>query len=265
MNVEMNDFQKMVVLIDADNTQLTKLEGILQEVSTYGRIVVRKAYGNWKKRTLAKWEDEIKRLAIKAEQQFDYVAGKNTSDIAIVIDAMDLLHNGMYDAFVLVSSDSDFTPLAVRLKESGIYVIGVGEKKTPEAFCSACDNFIYLENIDTPVQAKKNSNDTKKAKNSRKNDKKADDEQITLHIGFAYPDIEEIHNLLGIAYEKFQDDDGYTPLTLAGNYIKRVKPEFNTKNYGYSKLSDLIKAFPELYEMKRYTSGSSSMIVYRCR
>ena len=150
----MNEFQKMVVLIDADNTQLSKLEGILHEVSTYGRIVVKKAYGNWKKRLLAKWEDQIKRLAIKAEQQFDYVAGKNTTDIAIVIDAMDLLHTGMYDAFVLVSSDSDFTPLAVRLKESGIYVIGVGEKKTPEAFCSACDNFIYLEYLDSAEEKK---------------------------------------------------------------------------------------------------------------
>lgn len=266
MNGEMNDFQKMVVLIDADNTQLSKLEGILHEVSTYGRIVVRKAYGNWKKRLLAKWEDEIKRLAIKAEQQFDYVAGKNTTDIAIVIDAMDLLHTGMYDAFVLVSSDSDFTPLAVRLKESGIYVIGVGEKKTPEAFCSACDNFIYLEYLDSTDEGKKAPQPQKEKKQAKKNGKKNDEEeQITLHVGFASPDIAEIHNLMRIACEKFQDDDGYTPLTLAGNYIKRVKPEFNTKNYGYSKLSDLIKAFPDLYEIKRYSSGSSSMIVYRCR
>lgn len=265
MNNEINDFQKMVVLIDADNTQLSKLESILHEVSAYGRIVVRKAYGNWKKRTLSKWEEEIKRLAIKAEQQFDYVAGKNTTDIAIVIDAMDLLNTGMYDAFVLVSSDSDFTPLAVRLKESGIYVIGFGEKKTPEAFCSACDDFIFIENLDEANSGKKTSSEQKEKKPSRKDGKKNDDDQIMLHVGFAYPNVDEIHNLLRIAFEKFQDDDGYTPLTMAGNYIKRVRPEFNTKNYGYSKLSDLIKAFPELYEIKRYSSGSSSMIVYRCK
>ncbi len=259
----------MVVLIDADNTQLSKLEGILHEVSTYGRIVVKKAYGNWKKRLLAKWEDEIKRLAIKAEQQFDYVAGKNTTDIAIVIDAMDLLHKEMYDAFVLVSSDSDFTPLAVRLKESGIYVIGVGEKKTPEAFCSACDNFIYLEYLDSHESEKKKDDQQKTKKNVRKNGKKNagndDEQQLTLRISYADPDIEEIHNLIRIACEKFQDDDGFTPLTSAGNYIKRVKPEFNTKTYGYSKLSDLIKAFPDLYEVKRYSNGSSSTIVYRCK
>ncbi|MBO8436347.1 MAG: NYN domain-containing protein [Spirochaetes bacterium] len=261
----MNDFQKMVVLIDADNTQLSKLESVLHEVSTYGRIVVKKAYGNWKKRALAQWEDKIKRLAIKAEQQFDYVAGKNTTDIAIVIDAMDLLNTEMYDAFVIVSSDSDFTPLAVRLKESGIYVIGVGEKKTPEAFCSACDNFIYLEYLDQAVTEKKEES-SKNKKNAGKNSKKASDsDQLTLKIGYADPDISEIHTLLHIACDKFQDDDDFTPLTAAGNYIKRVKPEFNTKTYGFSKLSDLIKAFPELYEMKRYSAGNTSTIVYRCR
>ena len=253
----------MVVLIDADNTQLTKLEAVLHEVSTYGRIVVKKAYGNWKKRLLAKWEDEIKRLAIKAEQQFDYVSGKNTTDIAIVIEAMDLLNTNMYDAFVLVSSDSDFTPLAIRLKESGIYVIGVGEKKTPEAFCSACDDFIYLEYLDSSIEKKPQVQKDKK--NPKKNKKEDEAEPLKLHIGYFDADIAEIHNLMRIANEKFEDDDGFTPLTAAGNYIKRVKPEFNAKTYGFSKLSDLIKAFPELYEVKRYSSGNSSIFVYRCR
>ena len=112
----MENFQKIAVLIDADNTQLSKLEAVLHEVSAYGRIVVKKAYGNWRKDSLKNWEPELKRLAIRAEQQFDYVAGKNTTDIAMVIGAMDLLHNNMYDALVLVSSDSDFTPLAIRLR-----------------------------------------------------------------------------------------------------------------------------------------------------
>ncbi len=260
----------MVVLIDADNTQLTKLEEVLHEVSAYGRIVVKKAYGNWKKRLLSKWEDEIKRLAIKAEQQFDYVSGKNTTDIAIVIDAMDMLNTGMYDAFVIVSSDSDFTPLAVRLKESGIYVIGVGEKKTPEAFCSACDDFIYLEYLDSPSSRQEKRESAPKADkaSSKKKDtrKNGQEEPVKLRVSYFTPDIAEIHNLLRIACEKFQDDDGFTPLTSAGNYIKRVKPEFNPKTYGYSKLSDLVKAFPELYEAKRYsTGGNSYTIVYRCR
>ena len=131
---EYEEFKHMAVLIDADNTQLSKIDEVLEELSTYGRITVKKAYGNWKKPTLKNWEDQIMKLAIKPEQQFDYVKDKNISDIALVIGAMDLLHTGMYDAFVIVSSDSDFTPLAIRLKESGVYVIGVGENKTPVPF-----------------------------------------------------------------------------------------------------------------------------------
>ena len=141
----MENFQKIAVLIDADNTQLTKLEAVLHEVSTYGRIVVKKAYGNWRKDSLKNWEPELKRLAIRAEQQFDYVAGKNTTDIAMVIGAMDLLHTNMYDALVLVSSDSDFTPLAIRLRESGLYIIGAGVTTTPESFKNACDDFILID------------------------------------------------------------------------------------------------------------------------
>ena len=143
----MNTLDKMVVLIDSDNTQIKKLELVLQEISTHGRIIVKRAYGNWKKETLKNWEDEIKRLAIKAEQQFDYVSGKNATDMALVIDAIELLNSGIYDAFVIVSSDSDFTPLSIKLHESGVYVIGVGEKKTPESFRNSCDEFIFLENL----------------------------------------------------------------------------------------------------------------------
>ena len=128
----MENFQKIAVLIDADNTQLSKLEAVLHEVSTYGRIVVKKAYGNWRKDSLKNWEPELKRLAIRAEQQFDYVTGKNTTDIAMVIGAMDLLHNNMYDALVLVSSDSDYTRLASRIRESGREVLGFLQKLNQE-------------------------------------------------------------------------------------------------------------------------------------
>ena len=108
----METLKSIVLMIDADNTQLSKIENVIQEVSTYGRIVVKRAYGNWKKEALKNWENELKRLAIKAEQQFDYVSGKNATDIALVIDAINLLHKGIYDAFVIVASDSDYTPLA---------------------------------------------------------------------------------------------------------------------------------------------------------
>ncbi len=252
----MNDFEKMVVLIDADNTQLSKLEAVLNEASTYGRIIVKKAYGNWKKPNLSKWEDTIKRLAIKAEQQFDYVSGKNTSDIAICIDAMDLLHTGMYDAVILVSSDSDFTPLAVRLRESGMYVIGVGEKKTLESFRNACDNFIFLEYL-TPVQEKRKV----ERENIQIKEKSVLEEDETES-----PNIDEIHLLLKIAYDRYQDDDEFVNVSVAGTYIKRVMPEFDPKSYGYSKLSDIIKAFPQKYEIhKEGGKGKASIVTYRCK
>ena len=120
---------KIALLIDADNTQLQKLDAIMTEISTRGRIVVKRAYGNWKKRNLNKWENELKRLGIKAEQQFDYVSGKNATDMALVIDAMDLLSSNAFDSFVLVSSDSDFTPLAIRLHESGANIVGIGDER----------------------------------------------------------------------------------------------------------------------------------------
>ena len=264
----MNDFQKMAVLIDADNTQLSKLEDMLNEVSTYGRIVVKKAYGNWKKPSLARWEDKIKRLAIKPEQQFDYVSGKNTSDIAIVIDAIDMLHTGMYDAMVLVSSDSDFTPLAVRLRESGIYVIGVGEKKTLESFRNACDNFIFLEYI-TNGNKNENQEKIKKLKENKKEDEEISKEDVAEESPESYeanPNIDEVHLLLKIAYDRYQDDDDFVNVSIAGTYIKRVMPEFDPKAYGFSKLSDIIKAFPSKYEIKKEKkNGNAAVISYRCK
>ena len=235
----MDNLKGIVLLIDADNTQLSKLEAVIREVSAYGRIVVKRAYGNWKKQSLGNWEEELKRLAIRALQQFDYVSGKNTTDMALTIDAMTLLHGGDYDAFVLVSSDSDFTPLAITLHESGAYVMGVGAKQTPEAFRNSCDEFIFLENISI------------------------DNAEETA----AQPDdIKPIHNLLKRAANKLADDDGWVEGGDAGNYIKRAKPDFDVRTYGYPKLSRLIASFPDRYELKRIDEGNHSVTLsYRCR
>ena len=199
-------------------------------------------------------------------QQFDYVSGKNTTDIAMVIDAMDLLHNGLYDAVALVSSDSDFTPLAVRLKESGIYVIGVGEKKTPEAFCNACDDFILIEYLKGEKEKEKQQQQQqKKKKESEQKSQSAKPAEPAEDADADAPDINEIHLLLKIAYEKYRDDDDFVNVSIAGTYIKRVKPEFNTYLYGFGKLSDLIKAFPYKYETKREKrAGKASVVSYRC-
>lgn len=254
----MDNLQKMVVLIDADNTQLSKIEAVMREISTYGRIVVKRAYGNWKKDVLKNWEEELKRLAIKAEQQFDYVVGKNATDMALVISAVDLLHSGIYDAFVLVASDSDYTPLAIKLHESGVYVIGVGESKTPEAFRNACDDFIFLENLtSTASKSKKIVADEVTGENSSIIVDKGNPSVIT--------NIDEIHNLLEIAFEKYQDADGFVNVSSAGTFLKRTKPDFDSRTYGYTKLPDLLAAFPKKYEIKRYRGkGTVNIVAYRC-
>lgn len=245
----MDNLKKIAVLIDADNTQLSKMEALLHEVSASGRIVVKKAYGNWKKPTLRKWEDEVKRLAIKAEQQFDYVAGKNTTDIAMSIDAMDLLHDRTYDAFVLVSSDSDFTPLAVRLRESGAYIIGAGESKTPEAFKNACDDFILLEYLAT-------SKGTPSAAARAV-------ERATTAAEPSEDDIDEIHNLLRLASDKYQNADGFVNIAPVGYFIKRAKPDFTPRTYGFGKLSDFLAAFPDKYQISKVNKGTGTVAYYK--
>jgi len=249
----MENLQRIVMLIDADNTQIGKLEDVIGEISTHGRIVVKRAYGNWRKDVLKNWEKELKRLAIKAEQQFDYVNGKNATDMALVIDTMNLLHKGIYDCFVIVASDSDYTPLAINLHESGVYVIGVGEKKTPEAFRNSCDEFIFLENLGRANELKLPI-------------PKADDDEYEEDEPEEDYDIEKIHNLLKIASDKYQDDEGFVNVSSAGQFIKRVRPDFDVRTFGYLKLPKLIEAFPDRYEIKKYKGkGTVLIIAYRCK
>lgn len=217
------NFSKIAVLIDADNAQLSKLKAILDEISKYGRIIVKKAYGDWNNQSLKNWEEELKHLAIKPEQQFAYTKGKNATDIALVISAMDLLYTNHYDAFVIVCSDADYTPLAIRLRETGAYIFGVGEDKTPDAFRNSCDNFILTKNlVDSQREEKAQSGD----------------------------DIFDIITLLNAASETYQDDDGWVTAAYAGTYLKRARPDFELKAFGFSKLSDLIRSRPKLYDTK---------------
>lgn len=243
----MRTLEKIAVLIDADNTQLAKVELAIQDISTRGRIVVKRAYGNWKKDNLRRWEEELKRLAIKAEQQFDYVAGKNATDMALVIDAIELLYSGSYDAFALMASDSDYTPLAIKLHESGVYVFGVGEKKTPESFRNACDEFIFLENLEPRTAGKVQAAAP------------ASEEQGSM---------EDIHALLHKAWETYQEEDGFVFVSAAGQFLKRAKPDFDARTYGYAKMSQLLEAFPDRYVMRREEPngvGAAAILSYSCK
>ncbi|MBQ7515583.1 MAG: NYN domain-containing protein [Schwartzia sp.] len=260
--------ENIAVLIDADNTQLSRLESVLQVVSTKGRIIVKRAYGNWHKEELKHWEGELKRLAIKAEQQFDYTTGKNATDMALVIDAITLLHRSLYDAFVIVSSDSDFTPLAIHLRESGVYVMGVGREATPEAFRNSCDDFIFIDHLDdlknadedTPEPVPEAADVTPaKQPESRGADNQPGEETASREKKPGRT--KKIHKLLRIASEQYSDNNGYTPLGQAGTYIKRVQPDFDIRTYGYNKLVKLLEAFPQLYTVRK----SKLNVYYQCK
>ena len=250
----MENLERIARLIDADNTQIGKLEAVMNEISTRGRIVVRRAYGNWRKDSLRKWEGELKRLAIRAVQQFDYTKGKNATDMALVIDTMDLLMKGSYDSFVIVASDSDYTPLAIRLQESGAMVFGVGEKKTPEAFRNACDEFIYIENLDVESEEEAPESNSSSA-NGDKDSRKA-----------RLDGLSQIHFMLKQGAERFGDDEGWTETSVVTQWIKRAKPDFDTRNYGYRKMIELLQDFPKKYEVRReHADRNGGSVYYRRR
>ena len=306
----MQELQKIAVVIDADNTQISKLEDVFHEISTRGRIVVKRAYGNWHKPTLKNWGEIIKRLAIKAEQQFDYVSGKNATDMALVIDTIELLYTNLYDAFVIVSSDSDYTPLAIKLREAGVYVMGVGEQKTPVAFRNACDEFLFLENCSSSVEgndahdvvssfqsdaqdaassSQSDAQDTVSSPQKEKaevsispnNEKEESTKQLkedvqktdSTPIASSAPaeensekknDLNEIHALLEKAYDTFQDEDGWVNVAKVGLFLRRAKPDFDSRTYGFQKLSLFLKNFPEKYDVKLVGEKPNTIAVYRC-
>ncbi len=153
---DIDDLKKIAILFDADNAQMNKLKYVLEEISTHGHIITKRAYGDWSHNSLKNWKNTLNELAIHPIQQFAYTSGKNSTDSAMIIDAMDLLYTQKYDAFALVSSDSDFTKLATRLRESEMFLFGVGERKTPLAFRNACDDFVLTENLGMSIKSTKN-------------------------------------------------------------------------------------------------------------
>lgn len=242
---DLNDHKKIAVLIDADNAQYSKIKTIMDEISAYGHIVIKRAYGDWSSEYLKNWKTSLNELAIQPIQQFAYTTGKNSTDASLIIDAMDLLYSDKFDAFALVSSDSDFTKLASRLRESEILVFGVGEKKTPIAFRNACDDFIFTENLDPDAVI------TKKEKSTEVN---------KLEISKATPLIP----ILKKAWKKFQDDDGWANVSAAGSFVKRSNPDFDPRTYGVSKFTEIISILDKSFEMKKYIGkGSANIVAYK--
>jgi uncharacterized LabA/DUF88 family protein len=241
---------RLAVLIDADNAQASITEGLLAEVAKYGTAHVKRAYGDWTAPNLRAWKDQLLAQSIQPIQQFAYTTGKNATDAAMVIDAMDLLYSGRFDGFCLVSSDSDFTRLAARLRESGMTVYGFGEHKTPKPFLAACDKFIYVENLRFD-DADSGSPDVKQPRR-----KPATATQLKGDAALV--------SLLRNAVDAASDDDGWAPLAAVGNIITNQRPDFDSRSYGYGKLSDLIKA-TSLFEVERRIPGEGKQALMYAR
>jgi uncharacterized LabA/DUF88 family protein len=231
---------RLAVLIDADNAQPGIIEELLAEVAKYGTAHVKRAYGDWTGTNLKGWKDQLLAQSIQPIQQFAYTSGKNATDSAMVIDAMDLLYSGRFDGFCLVSSDSDFTRLAARLRESGLTVYGFGERKTPKAFVAACDKFIYIENL------------------AHQGGATTDPSEMPVPVPRASSaQLKGDAALMGQlrhAVEAASDDDGWAPLGHVGQLITKQQPDFDSRSYGYAKLSDLMAA-TTLFELERRSLG----------
>ena len=258
------EFESVALLIDADNAQASKIESVLKDVSAYGRLVIKRAYGNWSKPHLGSWESKIKRFAISAIQQFDFATGKNASDMALTIDAMELLHTEKYDCFVLVSSDSDFTSLAIKLHESGVYVVGYGNRSTVESFRNACDEFNYVEELLEEEKSSEEGETESESAPGESGGSKAKKGSGRSKKPAKKDPCRELDSLLKIAEERYADDTGFANSSSAGTYIKRVKPDFNIKLLGYSKLPEYLKENPKKYIVEeRSGKGTVKLIMYK--
>src|SRR4051812_15419107 len=231
---------RLAVLIDADNAQPSIVEGLLAEVAKYGTAHVKRAYGDWTGTNLKGWKDQLLAQSIQPIQQFAYTKGKNATDAAMVIDAMDLLYSERFDGFCIVSSDSDFTRLASRLRESGLTVYGFGERKTPKPFVSACDKFIYTENLRTPTAS------TAPTENVPSAPRALNPEQLRADTALV--------NQLRSAVEAASGEDGWARLANVGHLITKQRSDFDARTYGYPKLGLLIEA-TGLFESERRDVG----------
>ena len=235
-----NGRQKIAILIDGDNAQSSLLPQMLVEAGRHGQITVRRIYGDWTTSNMNSWKEILNYHAFQPIQQFSYTVGKNATDSAMIIDAMDLLHSGVVDGFCLVSSDSDYTRLATRIREAGVFVMGIGEKKTPKAFVNACDLFVYTENL----VAEKKALQKKRTQASRAKKTGTEPEPE--------PEKEEADPMpvLSQAFEMAVGQDGWARLDVMGNAIYQVDPGFDPRTYGHKQLSRMLNKLKDKFEMR---------------
>ena len=249
---------KLAVLIDADNVPYSNVKGMMEEIAKYGTPTTKRIYADWTKPNAGGWKSVLLEHAITPIQQYSYTVGKNSSDSAMIIDAMDLLYSDKVDGFCIVSSDSDFTRLAIRLRESGMKVIGIGEKKTPNSFIVACDRFIYIEVLDGAIKKKLPKRAITPATDSKKQADSSNSEQAQQKETPAKIDNQTIE-LIEDTLEAIGDDDGWAFLGDVGNLIVKKKPEFDPRNYGFSKLTPMLKSLTDILEIDERESDKKGI------
>jgi len=244
---------KLAVLIDADNVPYSNVKGMMEEIAKYGTPTTKRIYADWTKPNANGWKSVLLEHAITPIQQYSYTVGKNSSDSALIIDAMDLLYSDKVDGFCIVSSDSDFTRLAIRLRESGMKVIGIGEKKTPNPFIVACDRFIFIEVLEGAIKKKKPKQSASASAAETKDNKKTSEKETTVKI-----DAKTIE-LIEDTIDAICDDDGWAFLGDVGNLIVKKKPEFDPRNYGFNKLTPLLKSLTDILEIDERDSDKKGI------
>lgn len=241
---------KLAVLIDGDNIPSANVKAMMEEIAKYGNPTIKRIYGDWTKPHLVKWKNLLLENAITPIQQYGYTVGKNATDSAMIIDAMDILYSEKVDGFCLVSSDSDFTRLATRLREAGMKVFGIGEKKTPEPFIVACDKFIYIEILKN--QSDESESESPKSKSSQKENV----DKITP----------KVIKLIASTISDIADEDGWAFLGDVGNLLQKKQPNFDSRNYGFQKLTPLIKSIKKFeIEQRESPKGRFKLIYVRNR
>lgn len=250
--------ERIAILIDGDNAQAKLLKATLEEVAKYGKVTIRRIYGDWTKANMNSWKDLLNELSFTPIQKFSYTSGKNSTDGALIIDAMDILHNGVVDGFCIVSSDSDYTGLAKRIREEGVFVMGVGQKQTPNAFVQSCEIFTFTENImqEAVLEEQITIAPVKKTTKSRASKNKPQEAETP---GFAKIQL----SLIDKAYFMGSPEDTGILVAILGSNLRKINPSFDTRTHGFRTLTKLLESLKEYEVSKPGSSGLSQAVVRR--
>lgn len=267
----MDNELRFAILIDADNISDKYIKIILDEASNSGIVTYKRIYGDWTTSRMAPWKNVLLENSIIPIQQYSYTYGKNATDSAMIIDAMDILYSGTVDGFCIVSSDSDFTRLAARLRESGMQVIGMGEEKTPKPFISACSQFKYLDLLYSNQQKEEKKEASKEAKKARQTETEHEEERHggrnletasgKWQVAGTKKDLKQVRMTINAILEKFSDEDGWLSTGTLGDQLSKRLPDFDVRNYSFSKLTPFIKSLGT-YEVQKMSSGSGQKQIY---